>query len=60
MTVPILVYLLGVEATVTAPAYSLFVVGVVCVIGATIKHKQGYVDLKIEIEEDDENTTEEG
>jgi uncharacterized membrane protein YfcA len=46
LTVPILVYLLGVEASVTAPAYSLFVVGIVCVIGALIKYKQGFVDLK--------------
>lgn len=46
LTVPILVYLLGVEAADTAPAYSLFVVGVASLIGATIKYKQGFVDLK--------------
>ncbi|MDG1477598.1 MAG: sulfite exporter TauE/SafE family protein [Vicingaceae bacterium] len=46
LTVPILVYLLGVEAADTAPAYSLFVVGTASLIGATIKYKQGFVDLK--------------
>jgi len=46
LTVPILVYLLGVEASETAPAYSLFVVGTASLIGALIKHKQGFVDIK--------------
>ncbi len=46
LTVPILVYLLGVEAAETAPAYSLFVVGTASLIGATIKYKQGFVDLR--------------
>ena len=46
LTVPILVYLLGIEASETAPAYSLFVVGTASLIGAIIKHKQGFVDLK--------------
>ena len=46
LTVPILVYLLGVEAANTAPAYSLFVVGTASLIGAIIKYKQGFVDLK--------------
>lgn len=46
LTVPILVYLLGIEAADTAPAYSLFVVGTASLIGAIIKHKQGFVDLK--------------
>ena len=46
LAVPILVYLLGVEAAETAPAYSLFVVGTASLIGATIKYKQGFVDVK--------------
>ena len=46
LTVPILVYLLGIEAADTAPAYSLFVVGTASLIGATIKYKQGFVDVK--------------
>jgi uncharacterized protein len=46
LTVPILVYLLGIEASETAPAYSLFVVGTASLIGAIIKHKQGFVDVK--------------
>ncbi len=46
LTVPILVYLLGVDAAETAPAYSLFVVGFASLIGASIKHKQGLVDVK--------------
>ncbi len=49
LTVPILVYLLSVEASETAPAYSLFVVGTASLIGASIKHKQGFVDLKTAI-----------
>jgi uncharacterized membrane protein YfcA len=46
LTVPILVYLLGVDAADTAPAYSLFVVGFASLIGAIIKYRQNYVDLK--------------
>lgn len=46
LTVPILVYLLGVEASDTAPAYSLFVVGAASLIGTGIKYKQGFVDFK--------------
>ncbi len=46
LTVPILVYLLGIEAAETAPAYSLFVVGTASLIGAVIKHKQGFIDVK--------------
>ncbi len=46
LTVPILVYLLGINASETAPAYSLFVVGTASLIGASIKYKQGFVDLK--------------
>ena len=49
LTVPILVYLLGIEAAETAPAYSLFVVGTASLIGASIKYKQGFVDLKTAI-----------
>ncbi|MEJ6735771.1 MAG: sulfite exporter TauE/SafE family protein [Flavobacteriales bacterium] len=49
LTVPILVYLLGIDAADTAPAYSLFVVGTASLIGATIKHKQGFVDMKTAI-----------
>lgn len=46
LTVPILVYLLGIEAAETAPAYSLFVVGIASLIGGAIKHKHGFVDVK--------------
>lgn len=49
LTVPILVYLLGIDASETAPAYSLFVVGVSSAIGATIKYKQNLVDMKTAI-----------
>ncbi len=49
LTVPILVYLLGIEAAETAPAYSLFVVGTASLIGAIIKHQQGFVDVKTAI-----------
>lgn len=46
LALPILVYLFGVEASETAPAYSLFVVGVCSVIGAYMRHKQGLVNYK--------------
>lgn len=46
LTVPILVYLLGVEAADIAPAYSLFIVGMASLIGASIKYKEGFVDMK--------------
>jgi uncharacterized membrane protein YfcA len=46
LTVPILVYLLGVEASETAPAYSLFVVGTASAIGAIIKYRKGLVEMK--------------
>ena len=49
LTVPILVYLLGVEAADIAPAYSLFVVGTASLIGAIIKYRQGFVDIKTAI-----------
>ncbi|MBM3416882.1 MAG: sulfite exporter TauE/SafE family protein [Bacteroidetes bacterium] len=45
LTVPVLVYLLGVEP-VLATAYSLFVVGLSSLIGAVPKYKQGLVDLR--------------
>lgn len=46
LTVPILVYILGVEAAETAPAYSLFVVGVSSFIGVILKVKQKEVNFK--------------
>lgn len=46
LTVPILVYILGIEATETAPAYSLFVVGFSSFIGVILKAKQKEVDFK--------------
>ncbi|ULQ58221.1 sulfite exporter TauE/SafE family protein [Flavihumibacter rivuli] len=45
LTVPVLVYLLGVEP-VTATAYSLFIVGATSLVGALPKYKQGEVNLK--------------
>jgi uncharacterized membrane protein YfcA len=45
LTVPVLVYLFGVEP-VLATAYSLFVVGFSSLIGAVPKYKQGLVDLR--------------
>lgn len=47
LALPILVYLFGIEAAETAPAYSLFVVGVCSVIGAYLRHKQGLINFKI-------------
>ena len=46
LSLPILVYIFGVEAGSTAPAYSLFIVGSASLIGASIKYKEGLVDLK--------------
>lgn len=46
LAIPILVYLMGVEAAVTAPAYSLFVVGFSSLIGTIIKYKKQQVNLK--------------
>lgn len=46
LALPILVYLFGVEASETAPAYSLFIVGICSVIGAYMRHKQGLVNYK--------------
>ncbi len=45
LTVPVLVYLLGVEP-VLATAYSLFIVGSTSLVGAFPKYKQGLVNLK--------------
>ena len=45
LTVPVLVYLFGVEP-VTATAYSLFVVGSTSLIGALPKYREGMVNLK--------------
>lgn len=46
LAIPILVYLMGIEAAVTAPAYSLFVVGFSSLIGAIIKSKKQEVNYK--------------
>jgi len=46
LTVPILVYILGIEAAETAPAYSLFVVGFSSFIGVILKAKNKEVDFK--------------
>ncbi len=45
LTVPVLVYLFGVEP-VLATAYSLFIVGCTSLVGAVPKYKQGLVNLK--------------
>ncbi len=46
LTIPILVYVLGVEAAVTAPAYSLFIVGFASFIGTFLKNKKNEVNFK--------------
>lgn len=48
LTVPVLVYLLGVEP-VLATAYSLFIVGATSLVGAVPKYRQGMVSLKTAI-----------
>lgn len=48
LTVPVLVYLFGVEP-VLATAYSLFIVGSSSLVGALPKYKQGMVNLKTAI-----------
>lgn len=48
LTVPVLVYLFGVEP-VLATAYSLFIVGSSSLVGAVPKYKQGVVNLKTAI-----------
>jgi hypothetical protein len=45
LTVPVLVYLLGVEPVI-ATAYSLFIVGATSLVGAVPKYRQGLVSLK--------------
>lgn len=45
LTVPVLVYLLGVEP-VMATAYSLFIVGLSSLVGAYPKYREGMVDLR--------------
>lgn len=45
LTVPVLVYLFGVEP-VLATAYSLFIVGLSSLVGAFPKYKQGLVNIK--------------
>lgn len=45
LTVPVLVYLLGVEP-VLATAYSLFIVGSTSLVGAVPKYRQGLVSIK--------------
>ena len=47
LTVPIFIYLFGIEAAITAPAYSLFVVGACSSIGTVIKAKQKLVNFKM-------------
>jgi uncharacterized membrane protein YfcA len=44
LTVPVLVYLFGVEP-VLATAYSLFIVGASSLVGAWPKYKQGFVNI---------------
>ena len=48
LTVPVLVYLFGVEP-VLATAYSLFIVGASSLVGAIPKYRQGLVNLKTAI-----------
>lgn len=45
LTVPILVYLFGINA-VSATAYSLFIVGLTSGVGAVSKYKEGLIDIK--------------
>ena len=48
LTVPILVYVVGVDA-VTATAYSLFVVGVTSVVGAASYWRRGLVNVRVAV-----------
>ena len=45
LTVPVLVYLMGVDP-ISATAYSLFIVGTTSLVGALPKCRQGQVNLK--------------
>ena len=47
LALPILVYLFGVEAAETAPAYSLFIVAVSSFFGSYMKNKQGLINFKL-------------
>ncbi|MCO6500791.1 MAG: sulfite exporter TauE/SafE family protein [Vicingus serpentipes] len=46
LTIPILVYIFGIEAAETAPAYSLFIVGIASLIGVFVKARKNEVDFK--------------
>ncbi len=46
LTVPILVYLFGTEASEYAPAYSLFIVGATSLVGSAQKYREGLVDVR--------------
>ncbi|MFN3530382.1 MAG: sulfite exporter TauE/SafE family protein [Bacteroidia bacterium] len=48
LTVPVLVYLFGIDA-VTATAYSLFIVGTTSLVGSYPKYREGLVDLRTAI-----------
>jgi uncharacterized membrane protein YfcA len=48
LTVPVLVYLMGVEP-VLATAYSLFIVGSTSLVGAVSKYKQGLVNIRTSV-----------
>lgn len=47
LAIPILVYFLGIEASVTAPAYSLFVVGFASLVGIILKSRKQEVNYKL-------------
>lgn len=47
LALPILVYLFGVEASETAPAYSLFIVAACSIVGVYMKNKQGLINFKL-------------
>lgn len=46
LTVPILVYLFGTEASEFAPAYSLFIVGSTSLVGSVQKYREGLTDIR--------------
>lgn len=46
LAIPILVYCFGIEAAVTAPAYSLFIVGCASLVGVLVKAKKQEVNFK--------------
>jgi uncharacterized membrane protein YfcA len=45
LALPIFVYLFGIEASETAPAYSLFIVAICSMVGVYIKNKQNLIFL---------------